>query len=1100
MAVTLRAAGTAASGTTSVSPSSPASAAAGDYLLAFIVDHNTSGSTTPPTGWTLIGGAAGTGGRFQVFSAVVGQGGLTGTSWTWSSLTSRSESVIIAFTGQWTSPLDGTLTAQVNATGTTGTTAVTTTTAGDLIVGAFAGLASGNTWSGETTATAGALSEIFDSANSTFCSIAVATRTQAAAGTTGASSATMGTAGANGGILLAIKAAPVLTTLAVTTTRPTPNVSNNATVTMGSALAVTTTRPQPAVYPETSPALELSGFGTFSDVGASDTIEHVTVTVAQFQSSAPVGPPAVQLWDGASAQIGATQTGTDTTSSANVDTFTFTGVSVSQLPTLRVRIYANSGTAAAGATQSVDAVSVTVSYTRYSSPYPAVLAVATTQPAVTVSPKNVTVTPAVLAVAAAVPQAGTGIQPVGLPAGGPWVLAWADEFNDPAGTSLPDPATWADHFTAGDIWRTNNTNELEWYPHSKRGLSVSGSICSLTARFENPQTFDPACPSPLQPGGQAGTFTSGLIQSHPGFQATYGYFEALMLWPSNVPFAWPAFWMYDATGGWNDEFDIAEDSTAGDAFYTSTYMDTGSWHGISTVPLPDWNTPGWHVYGLAWLPGGVYFYQDGVQTFSYTATTTTLPSHIVFNLAVQAGATGTGYPCALQIDYVRYWQFTGVPAQPHITSVVPADGVPVAGTLQVNFTGGSGAASFRATTAAVDGAADSWVPALNSATGAASPLTVTGLTNGVRYTATVAGLNPAGYSVESGIWPMLPGMPVSSPPGPVVTTAFPPASVTPGASARPVTVTFPAAVVTAGGNASVNAATLTVTTTLPAATVVASAAVSPATLAVTGTVTFSAAGSSVSITLVADNAVTVTTAFPQAVVTVGAGNATAAPAALAVTAAASVPLVRQDAPIAPAVLAVTTTFPAAAISSAAAAAPAALAITTTRPGPAINTPATLAVTTTRPAPAVSAGATAAPAALAVTTTTPVPSVSAGGNATITVTTVTVTAVLTVPVVRQDRTITAVTLTVTIIQPAVTVRVPARPGTLAVTVTVRAAAVLTAPRVATALTAAATRSTLAAGATRTSSVTVIAAATLGTAAAAPVRGTIVTAGTTAEGSP
>ena len=174
MAVTLRAAGTGVSGTTSLVMSSPGTAVAGDLLLAFTIDHATSGSTTAPTGWVRLGGIAGTAGRFQVFSAVVGRGGLTGTSWTWSSLTTRARGQILAWFGQWGANLDGAISVRLNASGTTGTTAVTTLRPGDLLVGGFAALASGSTWSAETTATAGALAEISDSANSTFCSLATA--------------------------------------------------------------------------------------------------------------------------------------------------------------------------------------------------------------------------------------------------------------------------------------------------------------------------------------------------------------------------------------------------------------------------------------------------------------------------------------------------------------------------------------------------------------------------------------------------------------------------------------------------------------------------------------------------------------------------------------------------------------------------------------------------------------------------------------------------------------------------------------------------------------------------------------------------------------
>ena len=207
----------------------------------------------------------------------------------------------------------------------------------------------------------------------------------------------------------------------------------DATVTMGSALAVTAAQPAPAVT-EFAPALELSGF-TISGPGGSDTIEYVQVTVAQFQSSALMGAPRIELWDGTSAQIGADVFGAVTTSTGNVDTFTITGVTYSQLATLRVRVYANSGAAAAGATQSVDSVGLAVCYSPGSGgtdatvtmgsakavtttfPAPTVtaasnatvtmgsaLAVATTQPAVTVTAtSNATAAPATRAVATAQP-------------------------------------------------------------------------------------------------------------------------------------------------------------------------------------------------------------------------------------------------------------------------------------------------------------------------------------------------------------------------------------------------------------------------------------------------------------------------------------------------------------------------------------------------------------------------------------------------------------------------------------------------------------------------------------------------------------------------
>ena len=69
----------------------PAGTVTGDVLVALVADLATSGTSSAPTGWTNITAlaASGTGGRLQVYTAVVGQNSLTGTSWTWSSLTTH---------------------------------------------------------------------------------------------------------------------------------------------------------------------------------------------------------------------------------------------------------------------------------------------------------------------------------------------------------------------------------------------------------------------------------------------------------------------------------------------------------------------------------------------------------------------------------------------------------------------------------------------------------------------------------------------------------------------------------------------------------------------------------------------------------------------------------------------------------------------------------------------------------------------------------------------------------------------------------------------------------------------------------------------------
>ena len=113
---------------------------------------------------------------------------------------------------------------------------------------------------------------------------------------------------------------------------------------------------------ESSPPLELSGYGTFTGPGASDTINSVTLTVNQFSAATAIGPPRYELWDGTTAVIGSAA-GTASTSSAHTDTAVFTGVTYAQLATLRVRITGYQGAALSGSVLNVNWAGLTVSYT-----------------------------------------------------------------------------------------------------------------------------------------------------------------------------------------------------------------------------------------------------------------------------------------------------------------------------------------------------------------------------------------------------------------------------------------------------------------------------------------------------------------------------------------------------------------------------------------------------------------------------------------------------------------------------------------------------------------------------------------------------------------
>lgn len=353
-------------------------------------------------------------------------------------------------------------------------------------------------------------------------------------------------------------------------------------------------------------------------------------------------------------------------------------------------------------------------------------------------------------------------QPTGSITGGPWTQVFNEDFDAPV-NGKPDPAVWATHYIEGDFFRQQNGGtEIQWSAHNGQALSVSGSVLTITASFAGAwpaiQAIDPAAPKPspsqvTTPACGDITYLSGTIQSHPGFQCTYGYVEAMIQVP-NVANAWPAFWRHTSDDAWPPEIDIEE--ALFPPSQTATYHDPSGTNTNFNYPGAPTDYTQWHVFGCRWSAADITFFLDGSQVGTYTtvASITALPMHLIFDLAVQNGASSANFPCVMKVDFVRAWTVTGVPAQPKITSVTPASGVPAGdGNLTVNFGAVSGATSYRVTVCAVDANADgvpfSMSGTHNFQTGASSPITVGSLKPGARFTATVAAINATGYSVES---------------------------------------------------------------------------------------------------------------------------------------------------------------------------------------------------------------------------------------------------------------------------------------------------------------------------------------------------------------
>lgn len=247
------------------------------------------------------------------------------------------------------------------------------------------------------------------------------------------------------------------------------------------------------------------------------------------------------------------------------------------------------------------------------------------------------------------PTTPAGVQPVGQSG---WNVVFSDEFASPMVVS--DLANGLVNF-GGPTWRawyppdhpgfvaqgavgphTNNPGtELQYYDTT--GLSCAGSVLTLSARKQETFTGLP--------------YTSGMIQSRHTFAATYGYMEARMRLPGTSG-SWPAFWTLASSYTWPPELDVMEN------FGSATIAEASNQASGRTV-FADQNNVGdvtaWHTYALKWTSTQAVWFYDGtvVATESNTAAVPQVPMYLLANLAINSS---TAAACAVDIDYIRFWQ------------------------------------------------------------------------------------------------------------------------------------------------------------------------------------------------------------------------------------------------------------------------------------------------------------------------------------------------------------------------------------------------------------------------------------------------------------
>jgi beta-glucanase (GH16 family) len=243
-----------------------------------------------------------------------------------------------------------------------------------------------------------------------------------------------------------------------------------------------------------------------------------------------------------------------------------------------------------------------------------------------------------------------------------WRLAWADEFNGPAG-SLADPATWRPE-TGGHGW---GNSELQCYTGetANAALDGAGNLAITVAR-----------PDPRLAAARYGgcNYTSARLITKDLKSFRYGLVQARIKLPAGRGI-WPAFWMLGTdigTAGWPGcgEIDIMENFGTSPALVHGTAHGPGySGDGGITASL-DVGTPlaaDFHVYSVCWEPGKIRWYAG--QTLYHTLTPAGLHGrpwvfdhdfYLLINVAVggrlsQHPDRSTAFPQAMLIDYIRLY-------------------------------------------------------------------------------------------------------------------------------------------------------------------------------------------------------------------------------------------------------------------------------------------------------------------------------------------------------------------------------------------------------------------------------------------------------------
>jgi len=285
---------------------------------------------------------------------------------------------------------------------------------------------------------------------------------------------------------------------------------------------------------------------------------------------------------------------------------------------------------------------------------------------------------------------------------GDWQLAWSDEFN---GSSI-NTNNWT--FDIGNGSGGWGNNELEYYTSRPQNVYVTNGLLHIAAQKESYSGYN---------------YTSAKLKTIGLFSHKYGRFEFYARLPKGQGY-WPALWMMPqgaVYGGWaaSGEIDVMENkgsnpaNVLGTLHFGGMYPNQAQSYGPSyTFPSGD-SVTNFHLYALEWTNDAISWYVDNqlyeTQTSWWSSSNPTntsirnpypapfdQPFYIIMNLAVGGNFGGnpdgtTVFPGEMQVDYVRVYNWVGVPPPPPALKLRVAFDDPPGTTTTSSDTNGGGA-------------------------------------------------------------------------------------------------------------------------------------------------------------------------------------------------------------------------------------------------------------------------------------------------------------------------------------------------------------------------------------------------------------------------